>query len=271
VSIIIPNRDQPELLRRCIDSIDQSSYENYELLIVENESREPATHQLYAQLQKRPNVRIVPWQKPFNFAAANNHAVRSAAGEVLLFLNNDTEALHADWIERLVEHAIRPEVGAVGAKLFYPDGTLQHAGVIVGLCGNAAHMHHFYPGDDDGYFGRLSFVQNYSAVTGACLICRRDVFETVGGFDEQFELSYNDVDFCLRLRERGFLIVWTPEARLRHWESKTRGSDATPSNAARFARESALFRERWADLLARGDPYYSPHLILSATSCSVRA
>ena len=179
--------------------------------------------------------------------------------------------MHGDWIERLVEHAIRPEVGAVGAKLFYPDGTLQHAGVVIGLCGNAAHMHHFYPGDDDGYFGRLAITQDYSAVTGACLMCRRDVFDAVGGFDEQFVLSYNDVDFCLRFATRGFLIVWTPEARLRHWESKTRGSDAMPKNADRFSRESQLFQKRWADLIARGDPYYSPHLTLSDTSCSARA
>jgi GT2 family glycosyltransferase len=148
---------------------------------------------------------------------------------------------------------------------------VQHAGVILGMGSNAAHLHQFAPGDDPGYFGRLTYVQNYSAVTAACLMCRRDVFDEVGGFDERFALCYNDVDFCLKLRAKGYLIVWTPEARLRHHESKTRGADDTPEKAERFRRESSLFWERWGDLLRRGDPYYSPNLSLTDCNATVRA
>jgi GT2 family glycosyltransferase len=271
VSVIIPNHDQVELLRQCITSIDRCSYSNVELVIAENASREPGTHAYYAELRQRPNVRVAEWAEPFNYAAVNNFAVRQATGEVLLFLNNDTEALHPDWLERMLEHALRPEVGAVGAKLFFPDGTVQHAGVVLGMGGNAAHLHQSAPGDHPGYFGRLTYVQNYSAVTAACLMCRREAFDAVGGFDERFALCYNDVDFCLKLREKGYLIVWTPEAMLRHHESKTRGPDDTPAKAERFRRESALFWERWGDLLRGGDPYYSPNLSLTDCDATVRA
>lgn len=271
VSIVIPNHDQVELLRQCVASIDRSSYRNFELVIAENGSREPATHAYYAELRRRSNVRIVEWGEPFNYAAVNNFAVRQSSGEMVLFLNNDTEALHPDWIERMLEHAVRPEVGAVGAKLLYPDGTVQHAGVIVGMGGNAAHLHQNAPADHHGYFGRLTYVQNFSAVTAACLMCRRDAFDAVGGFDERFALCYNDVDFCLKLREKGLLVVWTPEARLRHYESKTRGPDDTPAKAERFRRESTMFWERWSDLLRRGDPYYSPNLSLTDCHASIRA
>jgi GT2 family glycosyltransferase len=271
ISIIIANHNQADLLRQCIASIERSSYSNVEIVIAENGSREPATHAFYDELRTRPNVRIVEWKEPFNYAAVNNFAVRHATGEMLLLLNNDTDALHADWLERMLEHAVRPEVGAVGAKLYYPDGTVQHAGVILGMGANAAHLHQFAPGDHPGYFGRLTYVQNFSAVTAACLMCRREVFDEVGGFDEQFALCYNDVDFCLKLRAKGYSIVWTPEARLRHHESKTRGPDNTPAKAERFRRESTLFWERWGDLLRRGDPYYSPNLSLTDCHASIRA
>lgn len=271
VSIIIPNRDQADALRRCIESIGASTYDRYQIIVVENGSREPATRELYCELKARANFKLLHWEQPFNYSAVNNFAVRHSDGEMLLFLNNDVESLHADWLERILEHAVRPGVGAVGAKLFYPDGTLQHAGVVIGMGGNAAHIHGNAPADFDGYFGRLTYVQNYSAVTAACLMCRRNVFDEAGGFDERFALSYNDVDFCLKLAARGYVNVWTPEARLRHWESKTRGPDNSPEKASRFQRESALLWERWRDLFDRGDPCYSPNLTLTANDCGIRA
>jgi GT2 family glycosyltransferase len=271
VSIVIPNRDQADLLRQCVASIDGSSYTNFELVILENGSREAKTHAYYDELRRRANVRIVTWDRPFNYSAANNFAARHATGEVLVFLNNDIEVKAPDWLERLLGHALRPEVGAAGAKLYYPDGTIQHAGVVVGLGGVAGHMHHHFPGEHFGYVGRLIVCQNFSAVTAACLMVRREVFEAVGGFDEAFVLTFNDVDFCLRLRQQGWLVVWTPEAQLYHWESKTRGPDTHGEALERFKREEALFKERWGDFLAGGDPYYSPHLTLVESDCSIKA
>jgi GT2 family glycosyltransferase len=271
VSIVIPNRDQAGLLRRCVESVGRSTYSNYELVILENGSREAATRAYYAELQRRPNVRLLTWEPPFNYAAANNFAAKHAAGVVLLFLNNDIEALSADWLERMLSHALRSDVGAVGAKLYYPDGTIQHAGVVVGLGGVAGHMHHHFPGDQYGYVGRLITTQNYAAVTAACLMTRREVFEAVGGFDEEFILTFNDVDLCLRLLQKGWQIVWSPDVRLTHWESKTRGPDTQGEALERFIREEALFKSRWGDFLAKGDPYYSPHLTLVASDCAIRA
>jgi GT2 family glycosyltransferase len=260
VSILIPNKDQQPTLRTCLESIARSSYDNYEVIIVENNSRQPEIFAYYEELKPRPRHRVLHWRREFNYAAINNWAAGQARGEMLLLLNNDTEAINADWLERLLEHALRDEVGAVGAKLFYPDGTVQHGGVIVGLGGVADHGHRFAVGDSLGNCRRLVATQNLSAVTAACLMMRREVFEAVGGFDERFAVAFNDVDLCLKVRQAGKLIVWTPHARLWHYESKSRGPEDTVAKQLRAAAEIALYRSKWADLLREGDPYYNPNL-----------
>lgn len=262
VSVIIPNKDQVGLLRRCVESLAKSSYANFELVIVENGSTQPETHAYYQELKADPRVRIVPWTRAFNYAAVNNFAAREARGELLLFLNNDTEAINPDWLEALVKQAVQPGVGAVGAKLYFADDTIQHAGIVVGMGGVAGHSHLFYPRGAQGYGQRLRFTQNVAAVTGACLLCPRAVFERVGGFDEGFVLAFNDVDLCLSILKAGHRVVWTPDAELYHLESKTRGYEDTPEKQARFQRECDLFHSKWNDFLKAGDPYYNRHFRL---------
>ncbi len=262
VSVIIPNRDHADMLAKCIRSISDSNYANWELLIVENGSKEPTTHALYAQLAQEPRVRILEWTQPFNYAAVNNFAATHARGELFLFLNNDIEAINPDWIEKMVKLAIQPSIGAVGAKLYYPDDTIQHAGIILGMGGIAGHSHLNFKREAPGYMQRLLITQNCSAVTGACLMIPKKVFSEIGGFDEGFVLAFNDVDICCQILQKGYRIVWTPEAELYHLESKTRGYEDTPEKQARFQREVALFQSKWADLLESGDPYYSPHFRL---------
>ncbi len=256
VSIIIPSHDHVELLSRCVESIQRSDYENYEVLIVENGSTQPETFAYYRQLVHQPSFRLLTWDQRFNYAAVNNHAARQASGEVLLFLNNDIEAMHPNWMEGLLEHALRPEVGAVGAKLYYGDGTIQHAGVVIGADGLPVHVDRGLPRHVRGYRDRLLTVQNLSAVTGACLMMRRGVFEEAGGFDERFAISMNDVDLCFELRRRGYLIVWSPHVELNHWESATRGLDDSLEKKANALAEWTLLRSKWGPLLRQGDPYY---------------
>ena len=261
ISMIIPNCDHAEDLKRCVHSIlKKSSYRAFEILIVENGSRKQATFALYEQFQKQQNIRILEWKQAFNYAAVNNFASEQARGDVLLFLNNDTEVINSDWLERMLEHALRPDIGAVGAKLYYPDETIQHAGIIVGICGIAGHGHKHFPAQAFGYHGRLQMIQNVSAVTGACLMVRAALFREMRGFNEAFSLAYNDVDFCLKLRQQGFLIVWTPYAELYHYESKTRGYEDSPEKQARFQLEYAAFHRKWEGVLHDGDPYYNPNL-----------
>jgi GT2 family glycosyltransferase len=262
VSVIIPNKDQVSLLRRCVESLAKSSYANYEVVIVENGSTLPETHAYYRELAKQPHVRVVEWTKPFNYAAVNNFAARESRGELLLFLNNDTEAINPDWMEAMAKQAAQPGVGAVGAKLYFADDTIQHAGIVVGMGGVAGHSHLFYPRGAQGYGQRLRFTQNVAAVTGACLLCPRKVFEEVGGFDEGFVLAFNDVDLCLSILKAGYRVVWTPDAELYHLESKTRGYEDTPEKQARFRRECDLFYLKWDAFLKAGDPYYSRHFRL---------
>ena len=265
VSIIIPFRDQPELLRVCINSIlDKSSYRNFEIVGVDNQSCDPRLPGLMRELQRRDRrVRFLGYDAPFNYSALNNFAVKQTDGEHLLLLNNDTEVVTADWIECLLEHSQRPEVGAVGAKLMYPDGTLQHAGVVVGLGGVAGHPHLFLPAEHPGYFARAQLVQNLSAVTFACAMTRRDVFEQLGGLNERdLAVAFNDVDYCLRAREAGYLLVYTPNAVLYHHESKSRGYEDNPDKQKRFNAETDYIQQRHAIALKRGDPYYNPNLSL---------
>jgi GT2 family glycosyltransferase len=258
------------VLDRCLRSFAGSTYQNYEIIIVENHSRDPQTFDYYADVRKRMPVRVAKWQGPFNYSAANNFGLSQCRGDVVLLLNNDVEAINRDWMERMLEHALRSEVGAVGAKLYYPDRTIQHGGVILGLGGIAGHSHHWFPGPHPGYMGRLLFTQNLSAVTAACLMARRKALEEVGGFDERFVLAFNDVDLCMKIRRRGYLIVWTPFAELYHHESLTRGQDDSPEKHARFRREVELFAEKWQTELEAGDPYYNPNLTLQQPDYSLR-
>jgi GT2 family glycosyltransferase len=271
VSILIPNRDSAAMLARCVESLSRSSYANYELVILENNSTQDDTLTYYRQLERRGNVRIVPWTKPFNYAAVNNYGAVQARGDVLLFLNNDVEAINPDWLELMVKHALRPEVGVVGAKLLYADDTIQHAGIVVGMGGVAGHVHLRFPRDAEGYMHRLRVTHNCAAVTGACLMTRRAVFEQVGGFDESFVLAFNDVDLCLQIQVRGYRVIWTPEAELYHLESKTRGYEDTPEKQARFSREYRLFVTKWGQYLKTGDPYYNPNFRLDRSDYALRA
>lgn len=263
VSLIIPTRNGLELLRTCVQSIlALTTYPHYEILIVDNGSDDPATLDWLAGVQRDQRVRVLRDDRPFNYSALNNGAARQARGEVLGLLNNDLEVITPDWLDEMVSHALQPGTGAVGARLWYPDNTLQHAGVIVGLGGVAGHAHSRMLRHHDGYFGRASLLSAFSAVTAACLVIRKSIFEEVGGLNEiELEVAFNDVDFCLRVRELGYTNMLTPYAELYHYESATRGLDDTAEKSARFGREVQYMMQRWAPLLQH-DPAYSPNLSL---------
>lgn len=261
VSILIPTYNAHNLLDQCINSIrDKTDYQSYEIIVIDNRSDDTATLAYLEQLAKEPNIQVLRYPQPFNYSAINNLAARQALGEVLVLLNNDTEVIQSDWLTEMVSHAIRPGVGAVGAKLLYPDGSIQHGGVILGLGGYAAHSHRGFPGNHPGQSGRLWLSQNYSAVTAACLAIRREVYFAVNGLDEEnFSVAYNDVDLCLRLLEKGYLNIFTPYAELFHHESKTRGSDSHGEGYLRFSREKDSLLKRHGHIIKQ-DPYYNPNL-----------
>ena len=270
VSFIIPTRDAADMLQTCIRSIRaRTRHANYEILIIDNGSVEEKTKQLFDELRKDPMIRILLRPEPFNFSRLNNSAVQEATGDVLAFFNNDIEVTHEEWLEEMLTLALQPHAGCVGAKLLYPDGRIQHAGIVLGLGGVAGHGHRFARADDPGYLGRLQAVQNVSAVTAACLLVRKRVFNQVGGFDESLTVAFNDVDFCLKVRAAGYLNLWTPFAELIHHESVSRGRDLTPSKARRFADEYAMMQRNWGLELLR-DPYYSPHLTYDREDFSLR-
>jgi GT2 family glycosyltransferase len=271
ISIIIPNKDSTEDLEKCLHSIQaKSSFKNFEIIIVDNGSKMEETFSFYHRIKENKKVKIIKWDKPFNYAAVNNYAVNHSEGNILLFLNNDTEVINPDWLERMLEHAVREEVGAVGAKLYYPDNTIQHAGVVIGMLSIAGHGHRYFPGDSPGYFGRLKIIQNVSAVSGACLMTRKNVFNKVLGFDERFRMDFNDIDLCLKIREKGFLIVWTPFTELYHIEMKTRGFHDTALKQKNCKREIELFQKKWQHILKQGDPYYNPNLTLEREDFSLK-
>jgi O-antigen biosynthesis protein len=260
VSIIIPTKDRQDLLSRCVSGIlERTRYKNLELLIVENRSEETATRFYLEAIATDPRVRVLHYDAPFNFSMINNWAAAQATGKVLLFLNNDTEVIGPDWLRHLVANACRAEVGAVGAKLIFPNGRVQHAGVILGLGGVAGHLHVGCQRDDPGYFSRAVLQQNLSAVTAACLAMRRAVFDEVGGFNGDLRVAFNDVDLCLRLRQCGYLIVWTPLAELYHHESASRGSDLVSARHQEFVAENKYMQAKWGRVLQR-DPYFNPNL-----------
>ena len=263
VSLVIPTRDRVDLLRLCVDSIlERSTYPDYEILVVDNGSVESTTLEYFAQLSALANVRVLPYPGEFNYSAINNFAVAQARGEIIGLVNNDIEVISADWMEEMVAHAMRPDVGAVGAMLYYPDDTIQHAGVLVGLCGVAGHVGSRHPRGSQGYFGRMLLTQELSAVTAACLLVRKSVYDEVGGLDERLRVAFNDVDLCLRIREKGYRNVWTPFAELYHHESASRGLEDNPVKQARFMSEVEFMQKRWSKALQH-DPAYSPNLSLT--------
>ena len=265
VSILIPFRDKPALLMSCVTSIlERTDYRNYEIIGIDNGSVDAQVKVARETLEKRDSrVRFLDYDAPFNYSAINNYAASQSNGEHLLMLNNDTEVISAEWLRAMLEHSQRPEVGVVGAQLLYPDRSLQHAGVIIGLGGVAGHSHLMLPSGHPGYFSRPRLIQNLSAVTFACAMTRRDVFEKLGGLnDKELTVAFNDIDYCLRAREAGYLVVYTPYASLFHRESKTRGLDVSPQKRARFSAEIDYMQSRHAGVFKHGDPYYNPHLSL---------
>lgn len=270
ISIVIPSQDHIADLEQCVSSIlQQTTYPNYEIILVENGSKEPETFKFYKRLEQDARIRIIIWNQPFNYSHVNNWAATQVNGEILLFLNNDIQVINKDWLEQMLQFTIRPDVGAVGAKLIYPNGTLQHAGVIVGLGGVASHSHKYFPRNNPGYFRRLEHPHNISAVTGACLMIRKQVFQEVKGFDENYPLAFGDVDLCLKLMQNRYLNIWTPYAELYHHESKTRGFEDNPDKQARFNKETEYFKQKWSTILEQGDKYYNPNLTLDREDFSL--
>ncbi|MGF1498252.1 MAG: tetratricopeptide repeat protein [Elainellaceae cyanobacterium] len=272
VSIIIPTRNLGHVLNACLKSIfERSTYPNFEVVLIDNGSDDPETLAILQdwKTQEPDRFRCFRYDVPFNYSQINNYAVTQAQGDYLLFLNNDTEVITPDWLEGMVEQAQRPSIGAVGATLFYDDDTIQHAGVIVGIGGIAGHGHKGVARGAVGYFASLIATSNYSATTGACLMCRREVFDAVGGFDEVLAVAFNDVDLCLKMVGQGYRNVVLPHVQLYHYESKSRGYEDTPAKVKRFKRESALLQQRWGDVIAH-DPCYSPNLTRDREDFSIR-
>ncbi|MCD7763555.1 MAG: glycosyltransferase family 2 protein [Lachnospiraceae bacterium] len=293
ISILIPNKDHADDLRTCVRSIlEKSTYERYELLIIENNSVSEEIFSLYRELEKEERVRVLSYETlseqcgketgnagqentspdhssgetsgSFNFAELMNFAAKEASGKYLLLLNNDTEVITPSWMEELLMYGQRPDVACVGAKLYYGDDTVQHAGIVIGLGADraAGHSHYGFDREAVGYMGRLCYAQDVSAVTGACMLIKKSIYEELGGMDERFAVAYNDVDLCLKAREKGYLNVFTPFSELYHYESRSRGYEESEERKKRFAQEAALFKEKWADVIRAGDPYYSPYFSL---------
>jgi glycosyltransferase involved in cell wall biosynthesis len=268
VSIIIPTRDAKDLVRQCIDSlVVKTTYDNYEVVLVDNGSDDPTALAYFDALAANSRIKVICDKRPFNYSALNNNAVKHCRGDILVLLNNDTEVISHDWLETMVGHVMQPDVGAVGAKLLYPDDTVQHAGVVLGLGGAAGHVHLGLNRHEPGFFGRLGLANEYSAVSAACLAVRKDYFLAVGGLNEtELSVAFSDIDFCLRLRKHGLRNVYTPFAELYHHESATRGSDTTiPNNRARFEEEQLYMNRYWSDVIAV-DPGYSPNLSLEVSN-----
>jgi glycosyltransferase involved in cell wall biosynthesis len=270
VSIIIPTRDRSGVLKTCVDSIlAKTTYPNHQLFVVNNESRDPDSIAYLDELRHHSRICVLDYSLPFNYSALHNWAVKQVNGDVIALLNNDTEVTTPDWLTEMVSHVCRPEVGCVGAKLVYPDGSLQHGGVILGIGGIAGHAHKYEPSQNTGYLGRLRIVHNVSAVTAACLLVRREVYGEVGGLEEMLPIAFNDVDFCLKVLDRGYVNIWTPFAELIHYESLSRGSDSDLANRTRFQAETQWMMSRWGDRL-KADPYYSPNLTLEHEDFGLR-
>ena len=272
ISIIIPNKDHIDDLKRCMESIEQkSTYKNYEYIIVENNSTDSATFEYYKKLEaENQKVRMVYWDGVFNYSAINNYGASFAKGEYLLLLNNDTEIINPDCLEELLGYCMRKDVGAVGARLYYEDDTIQHAGVVIGFGGIAGHCFVQQKRGTTGYCHRIICAQDYSAVTAACMMVKKSAFDAVGGLSEELAVAFNDIDFCMKLRKAEYLIVYNPYAELYHYESKSRGLEDTPEKVARFNKEIATFEKKWPEILENGDPYYNPNLTLKSQDFSLK-
>ena len=272
VSVIIPNKDHARDLAKCIDSIfDKSDYRNFEIVVVENNSTEEETFDYYKKLTaEHENVHVVYYEGEFNFSAINNLGAAAAKGEYFLLLNNDTEMIDGTAIRELLGFCMREDVGACGAKLLYEDDTIQHAGVVVGFGGTAGHAFIGKSRYDTGYFGRILCAQDYTAVTAACMMTKRTVFEEVGGMTEELAVAFNDIDYCLKVRAAGKLVVYNPYAELHHYESKSRGYEDSPGKVERFNSEVEVLISRWRELIEGGDPYYNPNLTLDNSDFSLR-
>ena len=272
ISIIIPNKDHIDDLKRCIDSIEEkSSYKNYEFIVVENNSENDETFEFYKKLEEEnKKVKVVYYKGIFNFSLINNFGAEHASGEYYLLLNNDTSIINGDCFDEMLGYCMRSDVGIVGARLYFEDDTIQHAGVVVGFGGIAGHCFVMQPRGNTGYCHRIICAQDYSAVTAACMMVDAKVFKEVNGLSGDLAVAFNDIDFCLRVREAGYLIVYNPYAELYHFESKSRGLEDTPEKVSRFNSEIDKFEKRWGDFLEKGDPYYSPNLTLDSQDFSLR-
>ena len=274
VTIIIPNKDHKKELKTCVDSLfEKTSYQNFEILIIENNSTGKEIFAYYKELEAaHENVRVLTWEKEFNYSAINNFGAEHARGEYLLLLNNDIEVKTENWMEEMLSYCQREDVGIVGAKLLFPNEKIQHAGVILGMgpSGTAGHLFYNFPGDQFVYAGRSQTTQDLSAVTAACMMVKKELYQKVGGMDEAFQVAFNDIDFCLRVRETGKLVVFQAYAELYHHESLTRGYETSQKNKKRFKEEIKLFKTRWKDILEAGDPYYNPNLTLRRSDCTLR-
>lgn len=271
ISIVIPNKDHIDDLKKCMKAIDErSTYRNFEYVIIENNSEKEETFAYYKELEKRQNVTVLYWPDEFNYSSINNFGVEHAKGEYILLLNNDTEMINDDCLEQMLGYCQREDVGIVGARLYYDDNTIQHAGVIVGFGGVAGHAFITLNEDEGLYQSRTKVACDYSAVTAACLMVKKKVFEEVDGLEPKFKVAFNDIDFCLKVRRTGKLVVYVPQAMMYHYESKSRGLEDTPDKQIRFSNEMDLFIKRWPDILANGDPYYNVNLALDAADFSIR-
>ena len=271
VSVIIPNKDEKETLQTCLEMLEKNTgYQNLEIIIVENNSTTDEIFRYYKELSGNQRVHLLRWGKEFNYSAINNFAVAHAKGEYLLFLNNDVKSINSGWLEEMLGVCQRPEVGGVGAKLIYPDNTIQHAGCVIGMGGIAGHMFVDMPADRTGYLHKASILQDMSAVTAACLLMKKEVFEQAGGFTEELAVAFNDVDLCLKVRKNGYLIVYDPYAKLYHMESKTRGAEDSKEKVRRFQTEIEYMRCHWIDILKNGDPCYNKNLSLTKWNYSLK-
>jgi GT2 family glycosyltransferase len=272
VSIIIPFKDQPAYLKKCVQSIlAKTAYPNIEVLLVSNNSTQKKTFKCIEQLKQHDSrIKVLEYNVPFNFSGINNWAVQQSSGEYILLLNNDVEAISEQWLEAMLEHIQQNRVGVVGAKLLYPDKTIQHAGVIIGIRGIAGHSHRFCPDTGIGYYYRPVVIQDLSAVTGACLLTRRSLWDKVGGLNEKnLKIAFNDIDYCLKIRKLGYDVVYTPYAKLLHYESKSRGLEDTPEKRKRFQEESKYLKQTWQTHQIP-DPFYNVNLSLSVENFKLK-
>lgn len=261
ISIIIPTKDGLNLLKPCIDSLFKTTKLDFEIVIINNNSEKQETFDYFKEIILNPKIKVLDYPHPFNYAAINNFGVEAAKGQVILLLNNDIEAFEEGWLEEMLSLTLQEDVGIVGAKLYYPNDTIQHAGVILGIDGSARHIETGLPMDAPGYFYHLQLLHCFSAVTAACIMLRKSIYDEIEGFDaERFPVTFNDIDLCIKVRKAGYQVVWTPHAALYHKESATRGEDVTPEKLARTLREAARLKEKWGDDVIQNDPFYNPNL-----------